>query len=71
MKASKSQGMMFILNMLITNGRIDKKTVIKTLGISNLTFRRYMQELRAFQFNFMDHEEVVYDKASDSYFLEK
>ncbi len=71
MKASKSQGMMFILNMLITNGRIDKKTVIKTLGISNLTFRRYMQELRAFYFNFMDHEEVVYDKASDSYFLEK
>lgn len=71
MKASKSQGMMFILNMLITNGRIDKKTVIKTLGISNLTFRRYIQELRAFYFNFMDHEEVVYDKASDSYFLEK
>ena len=71
MKASKSQGMMFILNMLITNGRIDKKTVIKTLGISNLTFRRYIQELRAFYFNFMDHEEVVYDKASNSYFLEK
>lgn len=63
--------MLFIYNMLITKGFIKKDEVIKALGISNLTFRRYMQELRAFYFNFMNHEEIVYDKIIDSYYLKK
>ena len=71
MKASKSQGMMFILNMLITTGYIKKDNVIDTLEISHLTFRRYIQELRAFYYNYMNNEEIIYDKEKNIYYLSK
>lgn len=69
MKASKTQAVLFMYNMLLEKGYIKKDKVIDILGISNLTFRRYIQELRAFYYNYMNHEEIIYHKDSNSYSL--
>jgi len=71
MKSSKTQYVLYIFNMLITKGFIKKDAIIDALDISNLSFRRYMQELRAFYYNYMNKEDIIYDKTKNIYYLAK
>lgn len=71
MKVNKTQGMLFIFDMLKSKGFINKEEIIEQLEISNLTFKRYMQELRAFIYNFNTQYELIYVRSENNYYLKK
>ena len=55
--------------MLKSTGFINKEDIIEQLEISNLTFKRYMQELRAFIYNFNTQYELIYVRSENKYYL--
>ena len=69
MKAGKTQSVMYIFMNLLKHGSINKTDITEELEISDLTFRRYLQELRAFLVNFNFGYEIKYNKTDDVYFL--
>lgn len=70
MKVSKSQSTMLILKYLLEDKRVSREEILDQVDISELTFRRYIQEIRAFLANFYFNYEVVYCKKDDCYYLE-
>ncbi len=71
MNASKVQAIIFIFKTLFEQGYIKKNDIQQTIDISNVTFRRYIQELRAYLVNFNEPYELKYDKSEDVYLLIK
>ena len=69
MKVNKTQALMFILMMLMKNKSFSKSEIMNQIDISDLSFRRYMQELRAFLVNFNYGYELQYSKTEEKYFL--
>lgn len=69
MKVSKTQALMYLLSVLITNKQISKEYIKNKLEISDLTFRRYMQEIRAYLANFELPYELKYSKSEEVYYL--
>ena len=67
MKVNKSQALMYILSLLIKNGYISKDSIKNKIEISDVTFRRYIQEIRAYLVNFEYPYEIVYQKNDDIY----
>lgn len=60
---------MYLLSVLITNKQISKEDIKNKLEISDLTFRRYMQEIRAYLINFELPYELKYLKSEEVYYL--
>lgn len=71
MKVTKTQALMLILKMLLENKEISKEDVMKDIDISDLQFHRYMQEIRAFLFNFNFEYKLIYKRSSETYLLIK
>ena len=71
MKVNKTQALMLILKMLLEDGFITKENTLYLLDITDLQFRRYMQELRAFLYNFNSNCELKYSKSEERYYLVK
>lgn len=69
MSFNKSQSTLFIYKKLLEEGEIKKSDVLSILSISDLTFRRYIQEIRAYLINFNEPYEIVYVKTKDTYIL--
>ena len=69
MKVNKAQAILYIFHMLLVNGSIKKDDVQSVISISDITFRRYIQEIRAYLVNFDKSLEVVYRKLEDLYVL--
>ena len=71
MKVNKSQAMIYVFKMLYEDERIIRKDIMNDLEINELTFRRYIQEIRSYLVNFDEPYELVYNKYEDTYFLRK
>lgn len=71
MHVNKSQAVLYILETFLEKGRLDKKETLEALDIPELTFRRYLSEIRCYFANFDRNEEIVYDKAQNCYFYRK
>ena len=71
MKVNKSQGLVYIFYMLLTNKQISKNDVLNELNITELSFWRYIQEIKAFICNFNIPLDVVYDRSNNVYCLVK
>ena len=69
MRVSKGQGLLYIFNVLINKHKLIKSDIMNELEISELTFWRYIQEIKAFIYNFNLPFELVYDRSSDVYNL--
>lgn len=67
----KNVSVLYIYDKLLNNRYLDKKEVQAELLINDLTFRRYIKDLREyFSFTRKD-EEIYYDRDSDLYWLKK
>lgn len=67
----KNVSILYIYDMLLNNRYLDKKEVQAELLINDLTFKRYIKDLREY-FSFMrKDEEIYYDRDSDLYWLKK
>ena len=71
MKVNKSQGLVYIFYMLLMNKQISKNDVLNELNITELSFWRYIQEIKAFVWNFNIPLDVVYDRSNNVYCLVK
>ena len=69
MKVGKSQAIVFIYEQLLKNKTISKEDIQNVISISDVTFRRYIQELRAYLVNFNKELEIKFDKNKNKYFL--
>lgn len=67
----KNVSILYIYDKLLNNRYLDKKEVQAELLINDLTFRRYIKDLREY-FSFMrKDEEIYYNRDSDLYWLKK
>ena len=71
MKVSKAQAIVFIYEQLLNNEFITKEDIQSAISISDVTFRRYIQELRAYLVNFNKESEIVFEKKCKEYLLVK
>lgn len=69
MKVGKTQAVLYIFEQLYRNRQIRKSDIQNKISISDLAFRRYMQELRAYLINFNEGYEIIYSKNNDLYLL--
>ena len=69
MKVMKGQGLLYIFNILKEKGRVKKEEIINELEITDLSFWRYIQEIKAFIYNFNLPYELVYDRKNEVYVL--
>ena len=67
----KNVSILYVYDKLLNNRYLDKKEVQAELLINDLTFKRYIKDLREY-FSFMrKDEEIYYDRDSDLYWLKK
>ena len=71
MKVRKVQALIYIFKILLEKGYIKKKDIQETISLQDVTFRRYIQELRAYLLNFNEPYEIIYNKGEDIYLLKK
>ena len=69
MKVMKGQGLLYIFNILKSRGYIKKEEITNELEITDLSFWRYIQEIKAFIYNFNLPYELIYDRKSERYIL--
>ena len=71
MSLRKSRSSLYIFQRLLEDGSIKRNEIISILSISDVTFRRYIQEIRAYLVNFNEPYEITYKKTEDTYYLIK
>ena len=69
MKVNKAQAIIYIFHLFLKNKIVKREDVQSVLSISDLTFRRYIQEIRAYLVNFNEQLEIKYLKENDQYIL--
>jgi len=69
MHVGKVQAILYIFEQLLKKQSIAKREIQSVLSISDVTFRRYIQEIRAFLSNFNEPYEIKYIKNDDSYVM--
>lgn len=69
MKVGKTQACLFILDMLLTKGSFSKADIHDYIDLSDVTLRRYIQELRAYLCNFTTNKTIRYDYTEKTYYL--
>ena len=69
MHVGKVQAILYIFEQLLKKRSITKGEIQSVISISDVTFRRYIQEIRAFIINFNEPYEIKYIKNDDSYVM--
>lgn len=69
MKVMKGQGLLYIFNILKNRGYVKKEEILNALEITDLSFWRYIQEIKAFIYNFNLPYELIYDRRNERYVL--
>ena len=71
MKVNKVQAIIYMFSLLQKSKKITKGEVLQTISLSDVSFRRYIQEIRAYLINFNEPYELVYLKKDDAYLLKE
>lgn len=69
MKVVKSQVLLFMHETLMLKNEIDPNIIKEKFEITDKTFLRYIQELRAYFSNMYKNERIIYSKSEKKYFL--
>lgn len=69
MKVVKSQCVLYMFNVLKERGQLVKEDILSELEISELAFWRYIQEIKAFIYNFNLPYDLKYDRENNLYYL--
>jgi hypothetical protein len=71
MLTNKTQTVLLIYYIFLSEGHLIKKDFLSRVEISDLSFKRYISELRCFFANFTPENSIVYDRRNDIYLLVK
>ncbi len=66
---SKSQIILYIYDVLLSNKEITINDVMNKYGISTRTFRRYISEINSFLCNNYRNQSIIYDSKRKCYYL--
>lgn len=67
----KTQAVLYMYDTLLKTGSFKREFIEEQLNIGNLTFHRYVEELRAYFTNFNAGYDVIYDRTHEIYRLTK
>jgi hypothetical protein len=69
LKMNKNIALLYMIELLDKQGKMEKKVVTERLKITDVSFYRYLKAIRNY-FKFLDDgREVCYDRNTDSYLL--
>ncbi len=68
---TKGQTLLYIYNKLESEKVIIKAEIMDECGLTDITFKRYIAEIRAYIKNFESHHEIKYVRKKDIYLLVK
>ncbi len=71
MKVTKTQAVLVLYDALLHNGVVRKKDFLSTIETSDISFKRYVSELRCYFTTFSPNYEVSYSRKEDAYYLVK
>ena len=71
MSFSKGQVLLFIYDKLSKEKRIYKSAIQDACGISSITFKRYIGEIRNYYAKIHPELKIVYDRKKDRYLVRK
>lgn len=71
MKVNKVQAIIYMFSLLQKSKKITKDEVLQMISLSDVSFRRYIQEIRAYLINFNEPYELVYLKKDNAYLLKE
>jgi len=69
MVTTKTQAVLLMYETLEKDGKLIKKDYLSQIEISDISFKRYVSELRAFFANFDPSSDIRYSRKNDYYFL--
>jgi hypothetical protein len=70
-KARKCQALLWMVEKLSLQGSLTKEEYLSFFDISEITFKRYISEIRAYLANFHPEETLFYDRQRHRYILER
>lgn len=71
MKISKAQSILRIYTVLLKEQAVDKDKLAQDLSLSDITWNRYLTEIRSYLENFDDSHELVYRRRDNRYVLKE
>lgn len=69
MKVTKTQAVLALYDAFLTNSVVRKKDFLASVEISDISFKRYMSELRCYFTNFAPGFSIDYNRKEDAYHL--
>jgi len=69
MKIVKTQVIMYMYEKLLLEGKLDPVEVKKIFELTNKTFYRYIQEIKAYCNNTFKNVEIIYSRSERKYFF--
>jgi hypothetical protein len=71
MGTNKTQAVLFMYDVLLKDGHLNKADFLSKVDASDITFKRYVSELRCYFSNFALPYDIHYSKRDGLYFLVK
>lgn len=71
METNKTQAVLFMYDVLLKDGHLNKADFLSKVDASDITFKRYVSELRCYFSNFSLPYDIHYSKRDGLYFLVK
>jgi len=69
MHTTKTQAVLYLLDLFRKQGYVNKADFLSLIPVSEVTFRRYINELRCYASNFNLYFEITYDPQDGVYRL--
>jgi hypothetical protein len=66
---NKAEAVLLLYDQFKDNHYLSKADYLSLTGIKDLTFRRYIAELRCYLMEWRPYEEIVYKKNENRYYL--
>lgn len=70
MSITKTQAVLAMYDDFLEDHQLTKSTFMANMEISDITFKRYISELRCYFANFAPRFEIHYNRETDTYYLE-
>lgn len=71
MLTNKTQAVLRMYDWLRQDSCLVKKDFLAEIELSDISFKRYVSELRSYFMNFEPELELVYSRKDDAYYLKK
>lgn len=69
MKVTKTQAVLVLYDDFLQKRVLQKKDFLSQIEVSDISFKRYISELRCYFMNFAPRYDIAYQRKEDAYYL--